>query len=144
MRKKLAENEDLVSKNLREEEFEALLGSIKKICVNNKSMESMVALGKKLKVCRIEYHGQNHHDDISKNDPDGWILEQIDEQYKEGYVLTRFLSDGSNKNNQTYYAIFEQQYISQATSDDLAYVVGHSHQNDPSRLHSTSKKALSS
>ncbi|MEI7498368.1 MAG: hypothetical protein WCK11_03740 [Candidatus Falkowbacteria bacterium] len=97
--------------------------------------------GKILRVAKVEFHGQNHHDDITENQPDGWLLKEIKHQYQSGYVLTRYIPESDDKNNQTYFVVFEKDQPDQNLQNELWSIIT---PQDDNSDHSASKKALNS
>ncbi len=63
--------------------------------------------GNTYKVAKIVFENTKYSQDATKNDSDGFIYRLIEEQYKNRRVLTRFIPDSYEKENKTFYAVFE-------------------------------------
>lgn len=136
--RRFASDTKFKSKNLTEDNKGLLLKTLDYACSEDGVMQDIIFEGKMMRACRVVYHGQTHHDDIKKTDPDGWIMEEINKQNKKGYVLTRFIPQSSSRGNQAFYAVFEKDSASVGLRDELAGVI-----SPESSSHSVSKKALS-
>ena len=138
--RKLLNDKDLISKNISADENKSLNNTLKTICQKPNKTEDFIFKGERLIVCKVIYHGQNHKDDILKTDADGWILSEIERQYKKGNVLARFIPESEKKENQTFYAVFEKDNSSPNEREELEEIINH---KSGSKLHSDSKNALS-
>ncbi|MBI4778840.1 hypothetical protein HY797_00080 [Candidatus Falkowbacteria bacterium] len=127
------------SKNLTNEKEESFFKTINYLCGEEGTVQDMIFDGRMMRVSKVKYSGQTAKDNISKADPEGLIMEEIDQQNKKGYVLTRFIPESPAKNNQVFYAVFEKDSAPEDLKEELAGVVS----PDSSNLHSTSKKAFS-
>lgn len=136
--RKLTDDKSLKTKKMSASELMSLKNTIGTICLSENVIESFLYKGKALNICKVIYHGQTHHDDIKKTDPDGWLMAEIDRQNKKGYVLSRFISENTEKDNQIFYAVFEKDASTPSLREELDEVVSRS-----SSSHSDSKKALS-
>jgi len=139
--RKLPDDKNLETKKISEASLDSLISSIKTICLKENKIESYLYKSKKLNVCKVEFHGQTHEDDILETDKDGWIMAEIKRQYEKGNVLTRYIPDNNLKDNQVFYAIFEEDNASEADTMEISQVIGHKFSEDKDQL--DSKKALS-
>lgn len=137
--RRLPSDQEFKSKNLSLENNKLLLEMLNNVCLEEKMIKSFIFEGKKMSACKTQYHQQNHHDDITEKDADGWIMAEISKQNNQGKVLTRFIPQNLTKNNQVFYAVFEEDSASDDLTEELLSVVS----PDPSNSHSISKKALS-
>lgn len=115
-------DEVTLSKDLSEKEEVDLRKTIEKICDEPNAVKKIILRGKSISVCKVVYHGQDHHDDIKKTDADGWLLNQIEKEYEKGNILARFIPASQDKNNQVFYAIFEKDNASAESNDKLLNV----------------------
>lgn len=137
--RKFPKDASFASRNLSEENRGVFRKAMFSICSDKNSTQDMVFAGRPMRVCKIEYHGQTHHDDIRKTDSDGWIMKEIDRQNANGFVLTRFIPESAEKNNQAFYAVFEKDPSSEELREELEEVISPKDNNS----HSDSKKTLS-
>ena len=126
---------------MNESESLSLLNTIDAICLKENTTESFLYKSKRLKVCKISYHGQSSQDDILETDKDGWLLAEIKKQYEKGYVLTRFIPNNNTKDNQLFYVIFEKDNAKRKDKNEIDQVIDD--KLSESNFHSDSKKALS-
>ena len=138
--RKVETDDSFMSKNIPEEQTETFNSSIQNICQENNQAYPLIFEGKRLAVCRVEYHGQTHEDDIAKSDKDGWIMTEIDRQAQVGNVLTRFIPETSKKENQAYYIVFEEDNAQVSSKVEIEKAVNY--KLEEANLHSDSKKAL--
>jgi hypothetical protein len=111
------------SKNIPKEAAESFKRDLSYICAEPNDMQSLVYEGKIFSACKIIYHGQSYRDDIKKEDPDGQIFKIMEEQAGKGYVLTRFISESGEKDNQTFYAVFEKDNSSEESKEKIREVI---------------------
>jgi hypothetical protein len=126
------------SKNLAGNKKELFLKTLNQTCLKEGVIQDMLFDGRKMRACKVVYHGQTHLDDIKKTDHDGWLMEEIDKQNKNGFILSRFIPLNDSKTNQSFYAVFEKDSASAELIEELSGVIF-----PESISHSASKKALS-
>ncbi len=140
--RKLTSDQNLETKKISETSLDSLTSSIKTICLEENKIESYLYKGKKLDVCKVAFHEQTHKDDILETDKDGWIMAEIKRQHAKGNVLTRYISESNKKDNQTFFAIFEEDNASKEDMEEIDQVVAV--KSLPADNQLDSKKALSS
>ncbi len=139
--RKFETEKNFVTKKMNESKSLSLLNTIDAICLKENTTESFLYKSKRLKVCKISYHGQSSQDDILETDKDGWLLAEIKKQYEKGYVLTRFIPNNNTKDNQLFYVIFEKDNAKRKDKNEIDQVIDD--KLSESNFHSDSKKALS-
>lgn len=156
--RRFPEDNIFVSKNISADKKTEFNKTLDHLCPENNHISQWVYNGRILNVCRVEYKNKSHHDDIVKNDPDGWLLAEIERQQNKGYVMTRLIprnevvseSDEINKRDrnekiQCYYAIFEKDHAKSELKDELNVIVENRVEEvQANKAHSDSKKAVNS
>ncbi len=112
-----------ILKNFNSEEEKKLEKILKTQILTENKITTINFQGEKYPACKIAYHGQDHHDDITENDPDGWIFKAIAEQHKNGYVLSRFIPEEKSKTNQNFYVIFSPDKAKKENQDKLDLLI---------------------
>lgn len=106
------ENENYIGKQLTPEEI-ATIGSA---CAENNAMYALPMRGVDLQVCRVEYAGIDHENDIAPGTPDDFIFQQVASLCaNNAMVMTAYIPDKKNggkewrkQKRQAYYCVFEK------------------------------------
>lgn len=136
--RKIEGDREFTSKNIPQEENGSFREELKRKCDRDNEISEMSFRNSDFRVCKISYNEMNHKKDIKKEDPEGWILQEIENQYREGYVLTRFIPENINSaQNKTFYVVFEKDKESSELKKEIEAVI------QERSSHSDSKKAES-
>lgn len=107
------ENQKLKTKSLNKEQEISFKKIVVKNCSEINNFQKLKIDGKTFLASKIKYSNKNFQDDINKDDPEGWLMREIDKKYQEGYVLSRFISEKKTKDNEIFYVVFEKDQISE-------------------------------
>ena len=123
---RLPEDDRLVAKAMTGEQKEELKRTVQSVCVEPNRMYPLLFGGASFKVCKVEFgEGKQNSDDITKNDPDGWIMAEIERQYGKGRILTSYMPDSNERDNRVFYAVFEKDSHKEKRAN--MYDVAHAH-----------------
>ncbi len=105
---RLPEDSNFAAKEMNTEKKEELKIAIAAVCHEPNDMQHVLVGGAAFEVCKVIFGDEiSHNDDVTKDDPDGWIMAEIERQFGSGKVLTSFIAESSARMNKTYYAVFE-------------------------------------
>jgi hypothetical protein len=106
---RLPDDGSFFAKAMDAEKKEVFRQAVASACPSEHQMQTLLFEGATFDVCKVVFSESiSHQDDVSKDDPDGWIMSAIEQQYGHGKVLTSFLPERSDSANTTYYAVFEK------------------------------------
>ncbi|MBI2436199.1 MAG: hypothetical protein HYV41_00405 [Candidatus Magasanikbacteria bacterium] len=106
---RIPEDGSLVAKSMDVNRKEDFKKRIYELCTQKNETQHLIFDGSSFEVCRIEFTpGLSAVDDITKNDSDGWLMSEIERQFKKGKVLSSFISHSNARDNVVYYAVFEK------------------------------------
>jgi hypothetical protein len=125
--RRFSTDKDYVTK--KPENSELLSEAVFSNCQETKKIMSLIMEGKKIWAAKVECSVLGYNDDIKKTDPDGWILAEIEKQAGNNYVLTRFIPANNEKDNRTFYAVFEEEIKNENLESELWKAIGEHHSN---------------
>lgn len=122
---RLPEDKNLTAKSITPEQKEKLRQVAQAVCVEPNKMEHVFLYGATFQVCKVEFsEGVGSKDDVKKDDPDGWIMSEIERQYGKGKVLSSFIPRDNSKGNRVFYAVFEED-INRAKREEIRSQLSH-------------------
>lgn len=106
--RKIPSDTSYASKSFSPEQNVNFTNQLKNICLDENRTHTLTFENKNYLVCKVSYAGYTHKDNLTGEDEDGWLYREIEKQSGEQRVLTRYIPNSVNKNNTTYYAVFEK------------------------------------
>ena len=103
-----SDDKKLMTKNLSTSEEDKLINVLKARTNKERKIETMILNGDRLKFAIVNYDGLNHEDDITKESEEGWLYSELENQARDNYVLTRYIPVSTDKNNNSFYVVFEK------------------------------------
>jgi len=113
------------------------------ICREPNDLQLLAFEGRGLKACLVEYGNVSSKDDVVKKDEEGFIMREIDVQAEKGYVLARFIPVSQDKNNRSYFAVFEKSQATLEAENRLRAAVYSHFEEEGNSVQADSKSALS-
>lgn len=134
MRCRLLQDEErdrYVGKNLTDSDRE----QIRATCTDENLMHPLSLQGKEVQVCKVHFHGVDHHDNVVPEDSNhGFIFRELASLCSDNQVvLTAYLRDAAFTNgDQVYYCLFEPSVLDGAAYEALQKSVHDFHQQSAS------------